>query len=54
MIITLYAKKVKGGVEIFNSNGRKYCFYPRDYYGCPIRTTKRITLNCYNYLLKWL
>ena len=52
-LITLYAKRNKTSVNIYDNNNNLKAIFTNNGYR-PTKATKKIVLNCFNYKLKWL
>ncbi len=51
-LITLYAERIDTSVVIKNKEGKVKGIYPNTGYR-PTKATKKIILNCWNFLLEW-
>ena len=51
-LITLFAKRNKTSVEVYNSKGELKAIFPNTGYR-PTKATKEIILNCWRWKLEW-
>ena len=53
MLETLFARRNKTSVELYNADGELKGIFPNTGYR-PTRATKEITLNCWKWKLLWM